>query len=165
MLMQIVRGALNMLVIFPSANETGTLSNLAADFETAGYYTIASMIEETLADTKIKHGYPAPPPEDSWGRLLRKQKIDVVVAGSIHASSAESIRASGIRIVSGARGLVGDLIDWIADVGIDEFEEKVTLLTKKPAQPAKPAPAQAAAKQVDPVVTKAPAGQQPPSSG
>ncbi len=163
--MQIVRGALHMFVIFPSENETGTLSNLAADFETAGYYTIASIIEETLADTKIKHGYQAPPPEDSWGRLLRKQKIDVVVAGRIHAASAESIRASGIRLVSGARGLVGDLIDWIADTGIDEFEEKVTLLTKKSAQAAQPAPAQAGTGKMDPVVTKAPAQQQPPSSG
>ena len=97
--------------------------------------------------------------------MLRKQKIDVVVANRIQAASAESIRAAGIRLVSGARGLVGDLIDWITDAGIDEFEEKVTLLTKKSAQAAQPAPARPGTGKMDPVVTKAPAQQQPPSSG
>ncbi len=146
-----------MFIIFPSDNETGTLSNLASDFETARYYTIASIIEDTLADTKIKQGFPSPPPEGEWGRLLGKLKIEVVVARGIKQGTVASMQSSGIRVIRGAKGLVGDMIDWIADAGIDEFEEKVTSLAKQP-------PSQDASKgekKLDPVVRKA----EPPQKG
>lgn len=157
-----------MYVIFPSENETGTLSNLAADFETARYYTIASIIEGTLADTKIKMGYPALPEARNWGGILARLKVDVVVAGKISQETASSVSSAGIRLIRGAKGLVGDLIDWIADVGLDEFEEKVASLSKQPAPSTKAEPGQ----KMEPIINKAAAqpvpvteGTKPPAQG
>ncbi len=112
----------------------GTLSNLASDFETAKYYTVASIISGTLADTKIKQGFPTPPRDEEWGRLLRRLRIDLAVAAAMQDGTAASIASAGIRVVKGAKGLVGDLVDWIADVGVDEFAGKVDLLNRPPPQ-------------------------------
>lgn len=130
------------------------MSTIAADFETARYFTIANIIEGTLADTKIKQGFASPPPEGTWGTALRKLGVDVAVANGIQPGTAASIRSSGIRVISGAKALVGDLIDWIADIGLDEFEEKVEMLNKPP--PSKEPPKQSPPQQqkVEPVVTK-----------
>lgn len=151
--------AFQMFVIFPSDNEMGTLSTLASDFETARYYTVASIISDTLADTKIKQGFPSPPPGGEWGPLLKRLKIDLVVASAMQDGTAASIASAGIRVVKGAKGLVGDLVDWIADVGVDEFAEKVELLNKPPpeAQEAGKAPQQ----KVEPVVKKDGGGETP----
>jgi predicted Fe-Mo cluster-binding NifX family protein len=156
-----------MFVIFPSDNETGTLSPIAAEFETAAYYTIDVIIEDTLADTKIKTGFTEAPAAGNWGSILRKLKIEVVVANRILPGTLASIQDSGIRVIQGARGLVGDLIDWIAEGGVDEFAEKVRSLN--------PAAAGGNAgnkeESVDPLVNRAaapqttPAGAQNPSQG
>lgn len=144
-----------MYVIFPSDSDTGTLSTIATDFESARYYTIAIIIEGTLADTKIKQGFPSPPQEGTWGAALRRLGVEVAVANSIKPETVSSIRASGIRVISGAKALVGDLIDWIADIGLDEFEEKIEMLNKpapakEPPKKSPPPPQQ----KVEPVVTK-----------
>ena len=146
-----------MFVILPSDNETGTLSQLASDFEKARYYTIASIIEGTLADTKIKQGYASPPQEGGWGAVLLRLKIDVVVALKISPAAEASVKSAGIRVIKGAKGLVGDMIDWIADVGVDEFEAKVAALNRPPPakQQAKPVPQPAApSEKVEPLVSK-----------
>jgi predicted Fe-Mo cluster-binding NifX family protein len=128
----IVRGTVvTMLVLFPSEDDTGTLSNVAKDFETARYYTIANIIEGTLADTKIKAGYASPPPPSFWGPALSRMKIQAVVVNNISPDVEGSIKSSGIKVVKGVTGLVGDAIDWIADVGIDEVEEMINLKNSK----------------------------------
>lgn len=149
-----------MLVIFPSDSETGTLSTLAPDFEHARYYTIANIIEGTLADTKIKQGFASPPVENTWGSILARMKVEVVVAQNIQPGTILSLEAAGLRVIKGARGLVGDFTDWIADMGVDEVEEKIAALSKPPPAKQAAAPAQTG-KSLDPVISKPSTGESP----
>jgi len=115
-----------MLILFPSQTDTGTLSPIFRSFETSPYYTIAEIIDGTLATTYIKKGFASPPPEGRWPEILRKQRVVCVVADEITDRVAAMISGAGIRVIPGVRGLIGDVTDWIADEGLEEFERRVT---------------------------------------
>jgi predicted Fe-Mo cluster-binding NifX family protein len=136
-----------MKILLPSESETGLMSNISAEFEKSKYYTVAEIIDGTVAGTLVKAGFPSPPPPEKWISIARKLNVDAVVANSISEETARVLRSGGIRVVAGARGLTGMFVDWIANLGIDDFELKVREMNAPPAvqqkQPQKP-PAPAA---------------------
>lgn len=121
-----------MLIIIPSDSETGTLSTIAKQFEEAKYYTIASIIEGTLADTKIRKGYSTAPSAQSISDALRRMKIAAAVADRMNDETEKALLLAGIKVIKGVTGLVGDVVDWIADAGLEEFEEMMKAKLSKP---------------------------------
>ncbi|MBX8632386.1 MAG: hypothetical protein KIY12_02130 [Thermoplasmata archaeon] len=128
-----------MKILLPSDSETGSLSYVSKEFETSRYYTVAEIIDGTVASTQVRQGFPSPPPAERLASIVRNLKIDAVVLDSASPDTIGSLRSSGIRVITGAKGLVGMLIDWIANLGIDGFEIKIALLNRPAPAPAKPA--------------------------
>ncbi|MBX8634435.1 MAG: hypothetical protein M1351_07485 [Candidatus Thermoplasmatota archaeon] len=162
-----------MNVLLPSESETGLISNISREFEKSRYYTVAEIIDGTVAGTLVRTGFPSPPQPEKWISIARKLKVDVVVANSISEDTAAALRSAGIRVVPGAKGLTGMFVDWIANLGVDDFELKIREMNAPP--PVAPKPQQkAVAPPVQTPADKAPSdrkdavpsgtGQSPPSS-
>ncbi|MBX8634847.1 MAG: hypothetical protein KIS30_01980 [Thermoplasmata archaeon] len=132
-----------MKLLLPSDNDNGTISSVPKVFETSRFYTIAEIIDDTVSFTQIRKGFATPPTPQKWVDIIRKLNVDAVVADSIYPETASALRSANVRLIVGARGLIGMLIDWVANLGLDDFESKLNLLNKPPVPPSTPKPAAA----------------------
>lgn len=149
-----------MRLLLPSDNDNGTMSSVSKAFETSRFFTIAEIADDTVSFTQVRKGFESPPTAQKWVDVIRKLKVDAVVVDSISAGTAAALGSAHIRLITGARGLTGMLLDWAANLGLDDFESKINALNAPPVPPpeSKPSAAQPvqaqSAKQQAPVAPK-----------
>ncbi len=150
-----------MRLLLPSDNDNGTISSVSKVFESSRFFMVAEIVGDTVSFTQIRKGFPSPPSSQKWAEVIRKLDVDAVVADGISPETASALKSAGVRLITGARGLTGMLIDWAANLGLDDFESKLNALNRPqaPAVQAKTASA--------PTVQSPPAKQQAvtPDSG
>ncbi len=122
-----------MRILLPSDNDNGMVSAMSEVFETSKFYTIAEIVGDTVSFTQIRKGFQSPPPAEKWVEVIGKLNVDAVVSDVISPETASALKSANVRLITGARGLTGMLIDWAANLGLDDFEAKINAMNKPPA--------------------------------